>query len=408
MKLFNILFYIILFIGFFLPSNSAFYIPFPGVLLSVNEVAFLLLPVVNLLCYSKNNVRFRNKNVNKRIVVFLTVIFLTEVLLKRFYFGQGFSDAFSSIRIGLPLFSSLILMIQGIRADVKIVWKVLLWAICSSVLLSLISLVTPLPIYYNLEQSTDLLKEMDGRISNANAAFGIIGLYLLFEDKNQWYNRGKLIKIACILSIVALIITFNRTYLTLMTLEVGYLVIKHFSVKKIMTGIFICAMFLGVGAYAYFNSAAVHRQIDKRIISIVFKNNTIAESAIEGNRSVIYESVEKRIRQGYWIIGLPYKIPIFTWVPRYGSEWREMTTTDTSFVNVLLRYGIVPMLLWLSILISSFWRNKQRILKLSVLVFALASLNTDALLKQNSIFFITILLFIAAFHNEKYMLCYKD
>jgi len=59
MKLFNYLFYVFLFVGFFLPTNSNFYIPLSGVLLKINELAFLLLPFINILCTSKSQVRFK-------------------------------------------------------------------------------------------------------------------------------------------------------------------------------------------------------------------------------------------------------------------------------------------------------------------------------------------------------------
>jgi len=67
MKPFNLLFYLLLFIGFFLPTNSNMYIRLPGISLKVNELAFLLLPIVNLLCASKIK-RFRvDKKIKKYI-----------------------------------------------------------------------------------------------------------------------------------------------------------------------------------------------------------------------------------------------------------------------------------------------------------------------------------------------------
>ena len=396
MKIFNYLFYILLFIGFFLPTNNNFYIPLPGVLLKVNELAFLLLPIVNVLCVSKGSVRFIDKKLSNRIIIFIGIILFTEFVVKRLYFGQGFGDAFKTIRMGMPLFSSLVLILQGIRVDIKVVWKVLLVAISSSVILSLISLIIPLPIYYDLESGADLLKENQGRVMNSNASFGVIGLYLLFENKDKWYNQGRLVRITAILSLIALVIGFNRTYLAILTLEGCYLVYKNFSVKQIVRGIFIAGMFFGVGLYAYFNNTIIQRQIDKRILSIVFQETTIAESTISDNRDGIYANIEERLEEGYWVIGLPYKVAIFEgYSPKKGRY--KATKTDISLINLLLRYGILPLIIFIFII----WRLRYHTFRLALFLYALASLNIDSLYGHNSIFFIIIITFLIHYEPSK-------
>lgn len=401
MKLFNYIFYVVLFLGFFLPTNTTFYIPIGGALVPAVELAFILLPIINAFCISKNQLRFRDKKLKKKVYLFLGIIFFTEIIIKRFAFGQGLGDAFSTIRIGIPLFSTLIILVQGVRADVRVVWKVLLWAISCSIILSLVSLIVPLPIYYDLKQGANLLATSGGRIGNANASFGIIGLYLLFEEKDKWFNQGKLVKWTAILSVIALVLTFNRTYLALLALEGFLLAFKNFKVKKIINAFFLAFAFLGVVFYAYHSFDIIQRQIDKRILSIVFGENTVMASTIEGNRDVIYEGIAKRLNEGYFVIGLPNDIPIFTYPARNGNETRSLSTTDTSFINVLLRYGIIPFILWIMILRHVFWKIPFRFVKFIFLIFALASLNTDALMRQNSIFFLIIILFISFSYYEK-------
>ncbi len=88
-SLFNRLFYVILFIGFFLPTNNKFYIPLPGILLSYNELAFLLLPIINLLCYSKNNVTINSARIKRNIVLLFIVLVFTEVVVKNLVYGQS-------------------------------------------------------------------------------------------------------------------------------------------------------------------------------------------------------------------------------------------------------------------------------------------------------------------------------
>src|SRR5690606_14189874 len=167
------------------PTNSSYYLPLPGILLGINELAFLLLPIVNVFCFSKNRSIFHDRNLKVYVFWFLSVVIFTEFVVKYFAFGQSFSDAFKTIRVGLPLISSLVILSTGIKADVRLVWKTMLITIGLSIIISLVSLVIPLPIYHNLEEGTDALTMNMGRIANANASFGVVGLYLLFRDKGK-------------------------------------------------------------------------------------------------------------------------------------------------------------------------------------------------------------------------------
>ncbi len=316
-QLFNRIFYVILFIGFFLPTNSNFFLPLPGVQLKINEFAFILLPIINLFCYSKNKVLIKNTRLKINIFLLVIIVVFTEVVVKNIFYGQSFGEAFKTIRIGLPLFSSLILIAQGIRADIRIVWKTLLVAISASVIISVLSLVIDLPIYHDLESGADILKERNGRLGNSNFHFGLIGMYLLIQDNNNWYSKGKLVKITAILSVFALILSFNRTLLALLFLETIYLLRTKFNLKKILKitsyGILVLLIFFG----AYFNNDTMRRQIDKRIFSILVGKESIAENTIEGNREVIYTAVQEKLDSGYYVVGLPFKTPIFTWAARW-------------------------------------------------------------------------------------------
>jgi len=394
-SLFNRLFYIILFIGFFLPTNSKFYIPLPGVQLSINEFAFLVLPMINLFCYSQYNSIFKNTRLKRKIVFLILVVVFTEVIAKKFMYGQSFGEAFKSIRIGLPLFSCLILIVQGIRADIRIVWKTLLVAISASVIISVLSLVIDLPIYHDLDSGADILKERSGRLGNSNFQFGLIGMYLLIQDKNNWYSRGKLVKITAILSVFALILSFNRTLLALLFLETIYLLWNKFNLKKILKISFYSILVLLIFFGAYSNNQSMRNQIDRRIFSIIEGQESIAENTIEGNREVIYTAVQDKLASGYYVIGLPYKTPIFTWAARWSFEdERHMAATDTSFVTILLRYGFIPLLLTLIIFKQLYTHSNNLLFKTILILLLIASLNLDTLLHQNSILFLVIIFLI--------------
>ena len=380
-SLFNRLFYIILFIGFFLPTNEKTYLPLPGMLLSINEFAFLLLPIINLFCYSPNNVIIKNTRLKRNIVLLFIVLVFTEVVVKNVIYGQSIGEAFKAVRIGLTLFSSLILIAQGIRADIRIVWKTLLMAISVSAILSFVSLAI----------DPNILVEQGGRAGTANAYFGVIGLYLLIEDKNKWYNQGKLVKITAVLSLIGLLLGFNRTYLALLFFEGVYLTRKQFSVKKVLKILFFVGILLGMGFYIYNTNIIIKGQIDRRILSIVLGEADLKENTVENNRDLIYDNIEARINENHWVLGLPYKKPVFT---RYNleNEYIAYAKTDTSFINILLRYGFLVLLLFFNVLYLMY--RKKYFIPIIFWVFFFASFNTDSLLAQNSVFFLFIFSFV--------------
>ncbi|MBZ9629079.1 hypothetical protein LB450_13300 [Psychroflexus sp. CAK1W] len=397
MKLFNLIFYILLFFGFFLPTNSNFYIPLPGFLLQFNELAFLLLPFVNTLCTSKKQVRLKDFKLKKKIVLLLFIILFTEIIIKGLLYNQSIVESFKAVRVGLPLFSSVVLLAQGVRADIRVIWKVLLWAIISSVILSIISIFIMLPIYNDIEASDNIIEVFRGRITNSNAAFGIIGLYLLFKDKDKWYNQGLLVKTASVLSVISLILSFNRTYLAILALEFLYLSFTTLSFKNVFKLISLSVILFGIVIWSYNNIEQVQRQLDRRILSIILGQTNLYESAIENSRTVIYEGIVERVNEGHWIIGLPIDKPIFYWQKPTGAE--PMIITDTSLVNILLRYGMIPLILFLWILHYMYRESSSGIVPFTLIIFLIASLNIDSLLRHNSILFLIILIFIT--HHEK-------
>lgn len=394
MNLANFIFYILLFVGFFLPTNSNMYIPLPGVLLKVNELAFLLLPIVNIFCTSRSNKVKLDRKLLRYIILYLLVVLITEFVFKPIAFNQSLEDSFKAFRIGIPFFSSMILLYQGINANIKIVWNVLLYSIGVSIVLSILSMYINLPIYYNMDDE-DILKLTMGRIMNSNAPFGIIGLYFLFQDKDKWYNRGRLVKIVYILSVIALVLTFNRTYLALLVLEFLYLARKILSFKSFFKILLYPMLIFLVTFFVYQNNETIQKQIDNRILSIIFQENSLKESTIDGNRDMIYDGVLQKIDEGYWVLGLPYDEPIYINTSIYLKYSVPMSITDTSVANVLLRYGLVALILF-CLIYNYIYRIfiKHANLKIILIAYFLASLNLDSLFRHNSVFFIIILIFL--------------
>lgn len=397
MKFINGIFYLVLFIGFVLPSNASFYIPIFGAFISIKEIAFILLPLVNSFCSSKNGSFILDKRLKNYILFFFAAILLAEGL-KVIIYNQSFPDMVKSLRIGLPLFSSLLLLFQGIKADIRKVWRTLLWAISFSVIIALLSLFVYLPIYYDLSQHQSILAQNNGRIMNSNASFGIIGLYLLFQNKTKWYNKGKLVFMTSLLSIAALVLTFNRTLLALLILLFFYLLLKDFKWKRLRKSITAGTLMLFVFFSAYAASPLIHRQIDMRFFRITDGETTISKQTINDNRDFMYKGAVERIEQGYWKIGLPYDVPFFNQYSIEKGKIVKHSKMDISLINILLRHGIIALLIFLSIFIRIL--RKHYLPMIIGIIFLLASLNIDALYNHNTILF--IILFISVGISESF------
>lgn len=364
--------------------------------LQIRELAFLLLPVVNLFCWSNNGVWIADRKLKNLIAWFLIIIVFTE-LFKHLYYDEGLGNAVKTIRIGLPLFSTLLLVYTGIRPDIEKVWRTLLWAISISAVLTLITPFVYLPIYPSIE-GENISEAVQGRLMNSNSSFGIIGIYLLYKDKDRWYNKGWLPKLTSLLSIAVLILSFNRTYLALLVLAFIYLSFTEFSLRKTFKIISIPIVALGIFWAAYNYSEVIQRQVDNRIFDIILGTTQLSESVYENNREVIFNGVGDRIKEGYWMFGLSHDSPIFTWY-RDSSMYSDfgyfvMTTTDTSVINILLRFGIFPLIIFLIILYRMFKKRSSGIYYYTLIIFLLASLNVDSILRHNSILFLSIIFFL--------------
>jgi hypothetical protein len=397
MKIFNYLFLITLFLGFFLPNNSSYNIDIGGFDLQIRELGFFLLPFFNYLSINQNKYTLNNKKLKIYIYILLIIITLTE-FFKMLYYGYSLYGFVSSISFGLPLFSSLILVFQQVRTNLKLVWQTLLFALSVSFLFSITSIFINLPIYQNLE-GENYLEVVRGRIINSNASFGIIGLFLLLSSNKEWYNKELIVKITSLLSIIGLLLTFNRTYLLLAIFAVLFLIFKRTGKRVFIKVIFTIFVLSLVFNFAYKNFDVVKSQIDRRIISIINRETTIYESAFDNNRNYIINATINKIKDGYWAFGLPHDAIIVNY-------WHRNTTarlTDTSIINILLRYGIIPLFLVIITFYQMLKINKDKNFYFLFFIFLIASINVDSIMRHNSILFLIIFFHITLLDNKTFI-----
>lgn len=379
-----------------LPTNNSYYLPVGPLQLSLDEIAFISLPVLNLLSRKQGDLFKARGYIRIIVLLFLIASLSSDFIIKPLVYSQDISDGIKSFRIGLPLFSSLVLFYQGFRPSLINILNTLLSAIGVSVILSLLAILFPLPIFYSIGVDENILVITNGRVYNSNASFGVIGLFLLFKEGKSSFIFSKWHKVVLWLSIVAIVLTFNRTYLALLFAMLILLFFKDLFRGKLLKLLGQISVIAFSVVLLYSNVAIVRHQVDRRILSILKLESSVYQNMIKDNRDVIYNGIIMRVNEGYWIFGLPYEKGVFTKTTITGPK--VMSITDTSFVNVLLRYGIAALILFICLLILLY--KKDRGMRFVLILFVLASVNIDSLVSQNSIFFFILFFAFSAYEKR--------
>lgn len=397
------IFLLIILVCFSIPTNNNLFVPLPGVQLKISEFAMILLPLLNFLCKKKTNITSISSKSLIKIYLIIFIVLITEVVIKKIVFDVSVLDIFKGLRAGLTFFCFLFFIKDGLSFNIVKVWKVL----CISVVISFfLSILIPfLGLEFLVYSEEDGALGFSGRIANANASFGIIGIYLLFWDKDRWYNKGLLVKIAIWCSIIGLILTFNRTYLGLSVLFVLYSLWKTVSPKVFVKFIFLSVIFVLFVNFLYITFEPIRSQLDRRVLSLFETESSFSKVTLENDRVFIYEDISERIQDGYWVIGMPFNEPIFVRkaVRTYDVD-TEMFTTDVSFVNILLRYGLLPTLLFAALLYSLYKQYRLTMFSTILLIFFVASFNIDTLFKHNSLFFLIVIFFLIHYDKKNSIL----
>lgn len=249
-----------------------------------------------------------------------------------------------------------------------------------------------MPIFYNIE-SEDVLEESNGRIVNSNAGFGFVGMYLLLQNSRNKFNTTSFQRICLFISVIGLIIGFNRTFLAVLGLGYIYLSFKNFDVRSGIKLVTYPLIFLGFLLITYTQFETIRKQVDRRIISIISNDVSIYDATIENNRDFIYEGIIEKIKSNDWVIGLPINIPIFTRPPLFGRPAVDMTLTDISVVNMILRYGIAVTIMIFIIYRKMYRLDQGNMYKFYFVVLLISSWNINSILGLNTAFFL-ILIFI--------------
>ncbi|WP_291118100.1 hypothetical protein [Empedobacter sp. UBA7248] len=385
------IFCFILFLSLVLPNNDYFLIKSIGI--TLKSCLFLFLIVLNLL---GNKQEINPFYLDKKIIIFFLLIFFGEIIMKPIIYNETINNGFKSFYLGIPLLLSLSILFFGLRIDIKKVWNTLLFTIVISILLSVILYFYNIPFLNQLDSGREFI--LSGRIHNANVSFGLIAFFLLLKYKNNWFAKKKFY---LIIIIASLLLAFNRTFLGLILLLLLYLIYEGYkdgNVKMLFRVLLITILFWFIIYFVYISDESFSNQINSRILYLFDTSIKSNDRLFENNRDVIYEGILSRIDEGYWLIGLPFTKPIFINFLNEGAKY-----TDTSLINILLRFGFFPMIILILIFIKMYKKSKTVLFKLIFITFLLASFNIDTLYRHNSIFFLTILFYVDlwTFNNKE-------
>lgn len=382
------LLYIITFIVFTVPNNSSFLIDVGFGKFPLNHIFFMILPFVNKLC-TKTNMHLRVDAITKNLILLLFfAVLVNEFVLKMIVYDVTIYESTKSIQVAIPFFSVMILIYQGLNVNAVNLLKVVLTASFISSALSAISIYANIGFYDN----DAMISAGEFRFANSNSSLGVVAIFLLVTDKfavmtSKW-------KYISLISIVTLVLGFNRIYIVTLIPILGiYIYISGNKRIASMTAVFlvlICIML----TFLYKSSDAVSYQIDNRFFDFIDGESSITDPGSIGGRSFIYSQIAERFDEGHWIMGLPYSKPIFIMNDVYGDEYRA-SSTDMSIVNILLRYGTFSLMIIAIIFYRLFFEKQSGFLRCVAITYLLASLNSDTLLQQNSIFFLIVALYIS-------------
>ncbi|AQX12437.1 hypothetical protein BAX94_02190 [Elizabethkingia meningoseptica] len=331
-----------------------------------------------------NTNKTKKNNLKILSIVILLYCLLNEIILKPIFYPSLDGSLFYSMRMGLPFFAVLTFFIFGYNFDIKQTWRTICLAVAFSGVLSILSLYFYIPFLVSDDELMQL--GTTGRIFNDNSNIGLIMFFILLYCKETWLFNGIINKIGVLMGCMLLILSFNRTMLfCVFLLFIFNLFSKKITYKKIINYFFIICLCGIVFIFLYNTFPAIKNQIDSRILYLFLDSIQSNDRLIESNRDFIYEGIQKAINDGYWVLGMPYSVPVFYNI--FSNTY--VNFTDISIINILLRFGIICLLLVVS-LFKRMYQMLTRNGKVLLFLYFIASANIDLFFRHITVLFIFV------------------
>lgn len=392
----------ILFLIFVLPIWDIATFQLGPVITDLREVCLVILPAVYFFYPSrKSSLSLQTKY---WIIAFFILLIATE-LIKKMYYEISLFDTVKNFRVTLPVLSGLLICLQGRKIDPEFTVKTVLSALLISFILTPLMVIVGMePATFNMEGKELQISYMrNGRFANDNFEFSLLGIALLFyipKIRMRKKRFKKLILVTSILSILMLILSFNRTMMAAGFLLGLILLLTNLN-KKTLTYVFLTAVFAGsIAGYFYTTNPNIQRQVDRRILTVLQEEGALAESVYYGNRDKLYAIFLDKLEDN-WILGLPGGVSLID------NENTISSKSDISFYNVWIRHGLTAMLIFMIILALIYADQRRKmdwmpdfslghqVAKAVVVTFpfyVIVSLNIDSLVAHNAVLFLLLLI----------------
>ena len=410
----------IVFLMFCLPSQQLSRFPLFRVQSDFTEFGALILPFLYFLLYRR---QVAPAPLSRRsaalFFAFVGSLALSAALFAVLYSMNTLGPFVThNLRALTPFLTAGFVAVQGIKINRQVFLRWFFSALLVSYAVLLLTYLTDFQRVTNYEGFENVSAAVQGgRIVNQNWQFGIIGLFLLLDPLKRAFCKTVfdrwLVFTVALLSLVQMIVGFNRTFLAVAILELFlvqiYIARAKFSVilKSILA---VCiAIVAMIGAYHL--SDDIQRQIDTRIL--VFVDNfqdafweTLDSRTSRMSRGAQLEASLDHLKTK-WLFGLKPGEPILSeWLEK---GWYDADQVDAAILSLWLRYGLLPMMLftlfWLSQIADmrregadsrrdGYWRNYAKGTAVIFAIYVLASVNTSSITSHNAVLFSVLFSFL--------------
>lgn len=412
------LFLALLWIAFLLPNIHWTAFPFIIGHTNLSELALILMPFVYAL-YPRQRAVWYTKKLQYAILGFFLFSILNNLFQMAIY-GGTITEFFRVHRSLIPLYIAMAIIYLGPRVRPKLLLANLAACLSISFTISIVFFFFDLdfhPLFHAEidEEAYEIL--LDGRLYNINAGFsylalGLMVVILFFRQKLKPKKLVWLLLLACTLSIFTTVLTFNRTSLVIFALFFVLVVPFFFRLRVVFYMMIIFLVIILMGIYSYKHFDFVQRQVDSRI-TIPLREGVILESVYYGKREYMYESYLS-LGKKYFLIGVPPQMPWFTVFRK--DRFLQVRTSDISFVTVLLRNGLLPLLFYFCIgglLYRGLWKMRIQItdgwslsltrsLIITIPIMLIVSFNIDILSRHYSVLLLAFL-FVAIPYKQNFL-----
>ena len=405
----------VVFLMFCLPSKQLSRFLLLGVQTNFMELGTLLLPFLYFFLYRRPIApAFLSRRSQALFLAFVASLGLAGCLFIILHGPETLqSYVFHNLRGMTPFLSAGLVAIQGIKIDQRIFLRWLFLSLLTSYVILVVTYVTGYQRITEFEGMFNISATVrQGRFSNQNWQFGTIGIFLLLDPLKRvfcttTFDRWLVFTVA-MLSIVQMVLGFNRTFLALATIELFaiQIYIARARPSVVIKTALIIIIAAGTMIAAYHLSYDVQRQIDNRIIVVSGGLIQAVEDAWDPTKSqtsrgsIIKISIVE-LRKS-WILGIKPGEPLVSEKLAFKIGWREVYQPDTAILAVWLRFGFIPVfffvLFWLSLIADmwregadsrrdGYWRNYAKATAVILGIYVLGSINTSSITMHNAVLF---------------------